>query len=250
MHWHKQRLGRFSGRCWWHFGSDSRKTVGLEWTFFRFRCEASASVDDEGWHFSVALPLLFTAYLSLEGFRMWKPRRKCIATWDGNREFWLTDERECRVSIHHGALWIKLWSKVMETDFSDPWWVRGVSFDFLDILFGRAKCETTKGESFPVLVPMPEASYPGTATVETRTWRRPRWPLVWHRRTDVTVDMKEPIPVPGKGENSWDCGEDGIYGYGCSSTDPWAVVARGVESATRIRIRYASANWRPAEQAG
>ena len=57
---------------------------------------------------------------------------------------------------------------------------------------------------------MPEGKYPAHVKRERRTWKRPRWftPLV---RGYWDVDVESGIPVPGKGENSWDCDDDAIF---------------------------------------
>jgi hypothetical protein len=77
-----------------------------------------------------------------------------------------------------------------------------------DALFGRPK------HSLEVLseqdITMPEGKYPAHVKRERRTWKRPRWftPLV---REYWDVDVEGGIPVPGKGENSWDCDDDAIF---------------------------------------
>lgn len=74
---------------------------------------------------------------------------------------------------------------------------------------------------------MPEGEYPVTVKLVRRqiVWRV--GPYKWHRRSKKRLvfdlpgkrfewfgDLEAPngIPFPGKGENSWDCGQDGLYG--------------------------------------
>src|SRR5690606_38230523 len=72
------------------------------------------------------------------------------------------------------------------------------------------------------------------------TWSRPRWFPKMVKR--IEIEMGEPIPHQGKGENSWDCGVDGTYSY----TAPAESIADGVGglvgSVLSTRIRYGG--WR------
>lgn len=73
-----------------------------------------------------------------------------------------------------------------------------------------------------IMVPMPEGNYPASVTLERSTWGRKRWP--WGRKVQYSTDLEIPggIPHPGKGENSWDCGDDGLYSI-------YAPVRQGVQ---------------------
>lgn len=112
-----------------------------------------------------------------------------------------------------------------------------------DRLLGRKVCTTTQGEATPVVVPMPEGNYPAVVTVEKRVWKRPRWPWPSHYRTDYSIDIPSGIPVPGKGENSWDCEDDAIYGTGGRSVHD--AVANATRAALRSREQYAGKGWVP-----
>lgn len=115
--------------------------------------------------------------------------------------------------------------------------------DFPDLLFGKGRYSTRAVESFPVVIPLPEKSYEGIATISENTWKR-RWPFK-KRCINTWVKLTEGLPYPGKGENSWDTGEDAIMGYGCKSTVYEDVVAQGVQSCLRNRRRYAGVDWIP-----
>ena len=60
-----------------------------------------------------------------------------------------------------------------------------------------------------------------------------------------TIDMQEGIPFPGKGENSWDCGDDATYGFGGTSIE--SAVAHIIEHTKTTRLRHGGQNWRPTE---
>lgn len=113
-----------------------------------------------------------------------------------------------------------------------------------DRVLGRMDCTTTKGEPVPVVIPMPEGNYPGSAVREERVWRRKRWPLSQKRRVSYWIEMDVAVPVPGKGENSWDIDDDGVYGTG-GATIPEAI-ANVTRAALRDRDRYGAGDrWVP-----
>jgi hypothetical protein len=224
-------------RIWWHFKGGRHRVIGVELGWWHSFCHAGVSVDDEGWNLSLALPPLFF-HLSLEGFPIWQPQRMCVATWRTPPEdIWLTDQRECRIGIHDWTIWLHPWSKTMEWAANDPWWVRGVTFNLRDFVLGRTDytCETL-GPAFAVSIPMPEGVYTATFQPQRQTWTRPRW-----RRSLVreSFDIRIPkgIPFAGKGENSWDCGDDGLFGMGAEGTVEQAV-ATVRESVMARRHRY------------
>src|SRR5690606_25314615 len=79
----------------------------------------------------------------------------------------------------------------------------------------------------------------GKASLYISTWKRPRWPFATRiRRVQIDMDKDEQIPVMGKGENSWDCGEDATYGITVAADTIEAGVAKLVESILRSRRRY------------
>lgn len=93
-------------------------------------------------------------------------------------------------------------------------------------------------------IPMPEGVYPAE-------WKRERFVsryvgrlgklrdrLVGPRIGDPSYWISIPggIPVQGKGENSWDCGMDGIFGTGGPTLE--TAIGNVVAAATRGRQRY------------
>lgn len=110
-------------------------------------------------------------------------------------------------------------------------------------VLGRTEVERVEGASGMTNVPLPEGNYPATWTEQVRTWRHVRFPGTWRDailgcqvRRSVKLDIPGGIPVEGKGENSWDCGMDGIFG---TSGDTVAeAVAHAVKAVLRDRDRY------------
>ena len=154
--------------------------------------------------------------------------------------------RTIEINWHSRGLWWRFWVPEMSWSSRTPKWRDG-HFDPTDFVLGQTRCETTKvGDPIDVVVPMPEANYRGTVQLERRVWKRPRWPWPTMERTSASISMIEGVPVPGKGENSWDCGEGAIHGTGSSEATPEAAVAQVVEAALEDRRRYGgSLDWRP-----
>lgn len=122
-----------------------------------------------------------------------------------------------------------------------PWWRewRFGSHEF----WGGTDCVTEKGATGEVAIPLPEGNYTGLWTEEVRTWRHRRFPgtlrdRIMGARTRKSVDIKIEggIPIEGKGENSWDCGMDGLFGTGGATVED--AVANCVRSVLRMRKDY------------
>lgn len=231
-------------RFWWHVGN--RSVLSIEMAFWRSHCHAYIETGDS-WKLSAAVPGI-AIWIGLEGFSLWHPQKKCIATWDGNREFWIPDQRECKVSVHDWTIHIHPWSKSMEWCKADPWWIRGFSIDLKDLALGRARYDTeTLKEGIPILIPLPEGCYNATAKIVKSTWKRPRW--FTYTRISTNVEIPKGLPFAGKGENSWDCGDDGLFGYGVDGTSLEHAIAHGVESVLKSRRKYGHASDKAIQEA-
>lgn len=69
-------------------------------------------------------------------------------------------------------------------------------------------------ENIPVVVNVGQWDgdvYGGTAKHTRRTWKRRFSTKV---SDGFEIEMQEGVPFPGKGENSWDCGDDAYFGFG------------------------------------
>jgi hypothetical protein len=243
MFWHSSRE-RHGRRIWWHFGGDRRRSIAVELGWWHHFCHLGLECDDEGWSASWALPPLFL-HVSLKGFPLWRPR--VPHAFAGGPPVWLVDRREARLAIHDWAIWLTVWGRWGEWRRADPWWVRGVTLHLDDLVLGRTQyvCETL-GPPVSVLIPMPEGNYPATLTPQRQTWTRPRgWTIV---RTSFDIEIPKGIPFAGKGENSWDCGDDGLYGMGAGGTVEEAIAAVQA-SVTESRRRYGRPSPRAIQEA-
>ena len=251
MHFHSQNLNERRGggtpgskfrhgRCWLHFGE--RSCLGMEWGFWRPRLSVGVGLATHeealAWHFCIGLVNLYfhLDYWPLHRWLGEKTKRPDQKYGNG---------REIGFSIFDGAVMIDLWNDPMETRCKeDPkWWHTYIVVK--DVFLGRADYSTRILKTSRVEVPMPEANYSATVKIEEATWKRPRWPWpLRHIRAEITPDV--PIPSPGKGENSWDCGEDATHSMTCAATNEQEAVAALVKSVLDDRYRHGGKDWRPA----
>jgi hypothetical protein len=228
---------RHGYRWWLHIG---RRCLGIEVSWWTHFCHVGAEVDDEGWKLSAAFPPL-AIWVSLENFGLWRPTYQTVATWRNPPEtITLPQQRQCRLSIYDWTIRFDPWAKSMEWCRADPWWVRGVSFDVKDFALGRTRYTCEKmGEPFDVPIPMPEGTYRAVFQRQRQTWRRPRW--FSHTRDSYDIDIPKGIPFAGKGENSWDCGDDGLFGLSAEGSIEQAI-EHVRASVMRSRRKYGHAS--------
>ncbi len=216
MHWHANKE-RGSYRAWLHWGRNSTARIDVCWR--TWLCGASIKFDDEhGWGVSLRLPPL-ALYASID-----IPRLR------------LSHDREVEISAHSGAIWWHLWTPPYEWSSKTPRWRQG-NFNVVDFLLGRQRYERRTIEERDVLVPMPEGTYQANAKLEEFIWSRPRW--FTKRLKRVSFEIPSGIPHAGKGENSWDCGDDATFGLTtgeCKSIPEGIGVLVG--SCLRDRVRY------------
>lgn len=140
------------------------------------------------------------------------------------------------LSVHDSSLWWQFggnsfgdWSR------DTPKWKHG-NFNFGDFFLGDVKYTEGSPEIQKVKIPMPEGAYDATVTLREDRWERPRWKTLRLRRASVDVPLG--IPFPGKGENSWDCGEDAVFGLSCCADTVEEAIGKQVETVLRNRRRY------------
>jgi hypothetical protein len=142
-----------------------------------------------------------------------------------------------------GFRW-ECWAKDGHWSRSDPWWMNQ-SREWERLFFGKTATEDEIVDSGATLVPMPEANYSATFKI-TRYEKSYVGPLgrlrdaTLGKRSHFVTEIKpgNPVPVPGKGENSYDCGDDAIYSSSVGGRNVDAAVARLIESALRDRRLY------------
>lgn len=151
--------------------------------------------------------------------------------------------QEWQFGIYEGTVRLELGANAHEWSRNQPWWWSN-SWNIPDILFGRQKYSSVPISETAAEIPMIERSYPCTVKMSADKWKRPRLP--WTRTIiRANVDIPGGVPVPGKGENSWDCDEDAIFSMTCPAKDAADAVQRVVASANETRRRHGGPMWRP-----
>lgn len=245
FHWqnlqsHATRRSWLHGRCWFRrslgWKNERFSSLNVEWSVPCGHCGWGVTIGGgdcgKDFGFTFAIPLLLTLYVTLDNAFKNSVVKWSVDQGSGRQINCYFHDWTFRYSIWVGAF--ASWSR------SYPWcrWWRQGSIDMKNIL-GKEHCETTiLQDRIPVTVPMPEGNYVGFAKIEQRRWKRALWfPTV---RTDYWLEIPKGIPHAGKGENSWDCGDDGLFGIGGSSLEN--VIARAVESVMTSRRRYGKAS--------
>lgn len=266
-HWHWQNLakedgkGGLNGRAWLHLywgnpdirGQGRKLTcLGIQWVLLRKQHSIGVSLDvgggdgDRDVDFSLRIPY-FGVYLSAEDVwpRRWKfynPGQK----YPSSREF--------SVKWHNLALWIALWRDPDEGygRGGPSFWKdarssqRHIVIHPFDLLLGRHHYEAETLVEQAAEVELPEGCYPAQVTVQRQTWTRPRWPWSKRSRISATVKIEQGLPIPGKGENGWDCDDDAYFSIGTPTATVAEAVRYAAEQVIKQRARYASADWVPA----
>jgi hypothetical protein len=226
------------GRVWLRRSGDwyDRRfgTLRIEWTVPCGHCGWSITLGggDSGRNlgFTFAIPWLLTLHVTLEDvFPMYAFGTNVDRGHD----------RQIGFYFFKNAVWYHIWVGTMASWSRDyPWcrWWRQGSFHFANLLGRQTHRLETLKRDIPLEIPMPEGVYHAVAKIERRTWKRPLWFAT--TRTFVDVTVPKGIPFQGKGENSCDCGDDGLFGYGVEGTSLEHAIAHGVESVLTSRRRY------------
>lgn len=147
--------------------------------------------------------------------------------------------RTISLRIFDKAIWWSFWGDEMEHRHDDPRWMHG-SWHPLDSILGGHRYSSEEIARSEVSIPMPERSYPATVKLTRDRWERPRWPR-WPFATErrrAHVDIPGGIGHPGKGENSWDCGDDATCGLTTTAKTVEEAIGKVVSSMLRDRMRY------------
>lgn len=238
IRWHWQNLKKeyntkdwLNGRGWLYIGN---AVFSCQWVMPTSRVDISFSIGDVESQLEGNIGCgLFAFYWSLEGVR-WLRK-------------YINKSRETSLRFFDGAMWWHIWQDPDEWKSTDPIWRRG-TFRPIDVIFGREKHSTYDIDTVIRVINMPESAYIANVRLFISSWKRPRWfQAKTIQRADVSVDGG--VPVPGKGENSWDCGEDAVYSLITPATSIDEAVEKFVKSINNTRVKYGGENWVP-EKAG
>lgn len=227
------------GRAWLHIKSFC---IGFSWCTLRkarFTIIGLSlnSGDGNQIQFELGIPWLLTFWLTFESplFKLIMPGIWTKSYVRPGEMWFMPVEREMGISIHDGIIWFRLWSNPLEWDSRQPWWWE-FNFDYVDFILGKSKTETRVVDQGQVNVPMPEGNYLVKYEKLLKINKRPRW--FAQKWTAFDLDLLKPIPIPGKGENSWDLDDDAIHNMYCPAATLEEAVGKLIASALRTRRRY------------
>lgn len=227
VRWHSQNLneknGRLgamwrAGRAWFYLFPQTEeeaehnykqgKVIGIEWTIPTRHLHIEVGrggYDDYDFTFSIACKL-FAFWIHFENFIP----KKWHKHWDPY------SERVIGLTWFAGSLRWRFWTHPHEWSSDTPKWKDG-SFDPMDFLLGCHDFKSTQLQRpTEVAFVMPEGAYVGTVEFKADTWKRKRWP--WPRTVyRAYIEVPNPPKFAGKGENSWDCDDDGFFGMTCEA---------------------------------
>jgi hypothetical protein len=201
-----------------------RGSIGrLRWEFctgFNFALEVKFNGGNREWQLRFA-PVLCSLYLTLGKMPQWL----CPKGYEG---------KQTGIRIFDWAVWIEVWQNEHSWKRGDWTW----SWHPLDTLLGRTSYSERDVETAQAQVAFPEKTYNLSIRFFESTWKRPRWFANRLVRADITPSV--PIPEPGKGENSWDCGDDGCYSLITPADTVGKAIGAIYDTVMRERRKYGS----------
>jgi hypothetical protein len=262
LHFHSQGLTKGSkdlfpeGRCWLFFGQETPRSpwarLGFEWQIGGIRrldLSSTFAGEEHDLEFSIKIPFLFALWVMLESSFLRRIFRK-IKQGFGYETAIEIDREAIRLHVLYNEVW---GARQVAGDKKSNIYIRAadrpgfgfyISFYFLDWLFGRRKY-SEENISEPVSVPIeihPDTTllgrkYSAKVRLYRATWKRPR-----SSRIDTIgradVELETPIPIPGKGENSHDQGDDATYSLTCTADTPEQAIGRLVSGIVSRRKEY------------
>lgn len=159
-------------------------------------------------------------------------------------------------SYEHGRrLGMHVSGRYLTIDALNPENHSALFWDWWEFVTGKPKYSEQTLSMGSCEVILPENRYQANYEVKRRSWHFPRW-FVTKQADSITINIDgNGIPIPGKGENSWDCGDDAFRSV-TSPTD-WDNDRMSLRlaledlamSVLKRRQRYASLDWLPRDEA-
>lgn len=125
-----------------------------------------------------------------------------------------------------------------------------VFWDWWEWIVGKAVYESRTIASGLCKVILPEKRYEAVFSVKRQSWYYPRW-FIEKQADSISIEVDSGIPVPGKGESAWDCGDDAIYSvsspvdYDSENYSLRKALDDLAMTVLRRRQQYASLDWLP-----
>lgn len=229
-----------AGRAWLYLDGESRNSLNVEWKLWSKSLSVQLGLADYDHAISAHVCLyLFSLYVTLDWFRAERWLRQM--TKRKGEQF--GNGRTIGISWFDERLSVDLWNDPMEWQSSDPkWW--HFSIAPADILLGKRKYSERPLSVDTRFLTLPERSYPVEIKLKEAMWKRARWPFP-AKIVRAEMNVVGGVPVPGKGENSWDCGEDATFGITCPANTFDEALSAYYSSVMRSRERHGGKNWLP-----
>lgn len=247
---------KFNKRKFFHFGQN-RKCISFEIAGFDSSPTIGLNVDGGEGDFVIHLAFGIGLWITFTDFlpNNWYPTDRSDTYGS------LPGERDLSIRFHHWSLWWCFWKDNSRWCSGDSK-LRSGSFDFVRLLKGKHDCKWIVLEKEIHTISMTEKDYSVEVTKELRIdfWQR------WFTNKSISYKVKCgyydeskkfiecPIPVEGKGENSWDCGENARYSSSFPAKNDNHNIKNCSEAAlyfeqdiNKDRIRYGGKNWIPKE---
>lgn len=245
----------FNIRKWWYLKNN--KSISIEIAGWKSNPSICVRIDggerDICFHFALG----FGIWISFERFlpKSWYP------TYESKGYGRLPEEREVSISFHGGSLWWNFWvSEEWSSWTKNKTWRKGC-WHIVDWIKGKHKYERIEQYRDEHILPFYEGNYNVEVIRYLRIDKWPRWKtkkaVSWEVRAGYYEEGKfieKPIPVEGKGENSWDCDEDATwsisfpgYPYRKDIKTSYDAALYFWHSMMKSRERYGSAKWVPKE---
>lgn len=219
---------RFNKRKWFYLNKECSKSITIEVS--GFSSHPSLYIASDGSDHEITLHIGF-------GIGLWITLSRLFPQSWYPKDY---KEREIGLNFHHWSLWWTLWMDTMSWHSTDPKWRRG-NIDFVKILKGKHNCEWAELHKESHIISFVEGNYQVEAIKKKRTdkWTR------WFAKESVSWEVKAgyynggtwvecPIPVEGKGENSWDCDEAATY----SSNFPAKIERREINTCYQAAMYF------------
>lgn len=226
----KPKGAPWHGRLWLHVNTRRSRTFRWTWNLGHPDLSACMTIGTDEDDLALHIGLLFASFwFSASG--IWLGRFR--DAWQRRYSY---NERELSLRVFDKGIWWHVWSDPNNWSSLTPRWRDGC-WHPIDTILGRQKYTSEAIATQDVIIPMPEGGYAATVKLTLDSWKRPRAPWMTKRHR-AQIDLKQPIPHEGKGENPWDCGKDGLYGLSTPAASIPEAIANTVRSALESRRRY------------
>lgn len=250
FHWQnlneqKDGLGHpfWHGRCWLPW---AKFEFMFSWNFRSHFCHFYVEQGDCDHNLLIGWAIPPVAFwLGVTNHSWFKKVLKTVPLSPNYPNTMIIPNKEWGFSWHDNSIWLRFGGNPNEWSKGQPWWHEIVIHGPSDWLFGKAKySEREISQETRWIKPFPNEEYSVHIRLYEAIWKRPRWPFPKKvRRADV--EAKEGIPIPGKGENSWDLDDTAVWSSTCNAHSAQEAIHDVLKFVKQRRERYGCPNWQP-----